>query len=203
VISTSFKMQEEAEKRAANKVGNIWSATVAMLRPRLLRYLGLLSITGPATKERITTETFFLVAYLRRRKKLSQSLRKQILADHTEFIPTKHYAVITYNDKHEEISCEYVPLEKVPQKLHYIRDMYHATAVHDMLCDGVIEALDVFADGLYEQTGTAIIKRLMDYTTGRTNYAVDPEAGEEIASAMFGDEKPESGSDKEEPEEVA
>lgn len=174
----SLKLLEEMEKRAYNKVTNLWSATVALIRQRHLRWLSLLVTNADdSTKNRIARESFELTSFLMRRKKLSESIREQIRAVYTDFDPETHYATITNNGMKRVTTP--IDITKVPKSLVYARHMWHITIVHDRMVDRWIESMELFADGLFELTGAALIQKMQEYT-GRSNYAIDESIAESI-----------------------
>lgn len=184
----SLRLVDEMKSRAYNEVGNMFSGTVALIRPRLIRWLGLLvSNVDNKTRSIIAKECFQLTSYLMRRKKLAVAVREQIRAVYTDFDPEQHYAKIMFNRKGEEKSRTPIPIENVPKPLVYARHMWHITTVHDRLVDRWMESLELFADGLFEMTGTALIQKMQDFS-GKTNFAIDPRVADEISSEIFAEE---------------
>lgn len=182
----SLRLQEEMEQRAANKLGNMWNATVALIRPRLLRWLSLLVTNADQkTRARVAQESFQMTSFLMRRQKLAKAVREQIRAVYTNFDPELHYARVVINGKGEERSRTPVPIQQVPAELQYARHMWHITIVHDRMVERWLESLELYADGLFELTGTAIIQKMLDYSRPG-NFAVDPMAAEEISTELWG-----------------
>ena len=198
-VSPTQRQQDEADLRAVERVDNIWQSTVALMRPRLIRWLSILADNADeATKTLIALEATKMVSFLMRRKKLSGTLRKQILYTYPKFNPDIHYSLERKpkvpvepvkkskkeeNDNGEESEAKLLEREeneRTDNDVYHARHMYHISVIHDELVDGWVESLELFADGLYTLTGTAIIKKMLDYSKGRTSFAVDSQYAGEI-----------------------
>lgn len=208
-VSPTKRQQDEADLRAVERVDNIWQSTVALMRPRLIRWLSILADNADeATKTLISLEATKMVSFLMRRKKLSGTLRKQILYTYPKFDPDVHYSLErkpkvpvkpTKKSKKEEKKeidnggeseakiLEREENERTDNDVYHARHMYHMSVIHDELVDGWIESLELFADGLYTLTGTAIIQKMLDYSKGRTSFAVDNQYADDISSAVWGE----------------
>lgn len=185
---SSLKLAEEYEARAANKVGNIWAGTVALLREKNTTWLSMLhDNAGEGARQRIAAEATYMAAYLTGRRELSQStLRNELRAIHPDFNPEKHYMKVIRDSKGREKSRTYVTEDKIPAHLVYMRGIWHGTEVHKDVIDGLLKYLELFADALFNLTGSALIKKMTDFSD-RMNYIVDPSAAMNIASAVWGE----------------
>jgi len=186
----SLRLQEEMERRAASTLGNQWNATVALLRKRLLRWLGILEKNlSDKDKTKIARECFEMVSHLMRRRKLADIVQRQVRAIEPDFDPAEHYCMIERDRRGGEKSRRYIPMDSVPDDLYYVRHVWHICEVQKEHVDRWVESLELFADGLYELTGTAIIQKMLS-REDRVNYAIDPMAAEEISAEVWGNGEP-------------
>lgn len=179
-------MLREAEERAENRMGNIMDGTVAMIREKNTRWLGLLADNcDDKTKSIISSESFQLMSFMIRRKELSASAKIQVRLIYPDFDPEKHFGTIT-KDEHARI-IQFTPakLEKsLTKDLFFAASVWRTAIRHEEFVQGIIRSLELFADGLWILTGTALIQRLTDYT-GKTNYAIDRAMADEIVAELF------------------
>lgn len=182
----SFRVLKEAEERAESRMSNIMDATIALVRPRMVRWLGLLAVnTDDKTKNIITSESFSLMSYLIRRKELSATVRAEVRMVYPEFDPAEHFGIVTRDEEGRITS--FVPAElKAPlsKDLLYAANVWKTSIRHGEFIDGVIKSVELFADGLWELTGTALVKKMTDFS-GRTTYAIDRATADDIAAEMF------------------
>lgn len=185
----SFRVLKEAEERAESRMSNIMDATIALVRPRMVRWLGLLAAnTDEKTRNIIASESYSLMSYLIRKKELGITVQAEVRMVYPEFRPEEHFGSV-FRDEHERITS----FEPAELDTPLTKDMMFAASVwktairHGEFVDGVIKSLELFADGLWELTGTALVKKMTDFS-GKTSYAIDRATADDIASEMFPDE---------------
>jgi len=182
----SFRVLKEAEERAENRMSNIMDATIALVRPRMVRWLGLLAAnTDEKTRNIITSESFSLMSYLIRRIELSATVQAEVRMVYPEFDPDKHFGKVT-RDEHERITG-FVPVvltSEISKDILYAANVWKTSIRHGEFVDGVIKSLELFADGLWELTGTALVRKMTDLS-GKTTYAIDQATADDITAEIF------------------
>ncbi len=196
----SFRVLREAEERAESRMSNIMDATVAMVRPRMLRWLNLLAAnTDEHTRSIIASESFALMSYLIRKKELGITVQAEVRMVYPEFDPEKHFGTVTRDEDGRITSFTPATLEDpLTKDLMFAASVWKTAIRHGEFVEGIIKSIELFADGLWELTGTALIKKMTDFS-GRTNYAIDRATADDIAAEMFPTE--ESSESEEAPEE--
>lgn len=182
----SFRVLKEAEERAESRMSNIMDATIALIRPRMVRWLGLLATnTDEKTRNIITSESFSLMSYLIRRKELGVTVQAEVRMVYPEFQPDEHFGSIT-RDEHGRITSFTPATLKTPltKDLMFAASVWKTSVRHGEFVDGVIKSLELFADGLWELTGTALIRKMTDFS-GKTTYAIDHATADDITAEMF------------------
>lgn len=182
----SFRVLQEAEERAESRVANLMDATIALVRPKMVRWLGLLAAnTDERTRNVITSESYSLMSYLIRKKELGVTVRAEVRMVYPEFKPEEHFGVVT-RDEFKRIK-DFTPAEiKTPltKDLMYAANVWKTSIRHGEFVDGIIKSLELFADGLWELTGTALVRKMTDLS-GRTTYAIDQATADDITAEMF------------------
>ncbi|MBY8998903.1 MAG: hypothetical protein KGD60_14340 [Candidatus Thorarchaeota archaeon] len=185
----SFRVLKEAEERAESRMSNIMDATIALVRPRNVRWLGLLAAnTDEKTRSIIASESYSLMSYLIRKKELGVTVQAEVRMVYPEFKPEKHFGTIT-RDEHGRITS-FTPVEPsnpLTKDLAFAASVWKTAIRHGEFVDGVIKSLELFADGLWELTGTALVKKMTDFS-GKTTYAIDRATADDITAEMFPEE---------------
>jgi hypothetical protein len=179
------KERERIRAEERNRIGNMFLATVALIRARFLRFLGLLVKSDQSTKTQLTLAITEIYAFLIRRQKLNMTVRNSIRSLYPEFDPEKHFAKITYNKDHKETDRTPVPISSLPQDLKYAREAWFILDMHSQLVQGWVDTFDLYADEMYELTGTALIHMMEDFTRGPNNLAIDPATAERLTSELW------------------
>ncbi len=197
----SFRVLKEAEERAESRMANVMDATVAMIRPRMLRWLNLLAANLDNTKMKsvITSDAFRLMSFLIRRREIGINAQVEVRMIFPDFDPEKHLGVIV-KDEYDRI-ISFTPAKiKTPltKDLLYAASVWKTAIRHAEFVEGVIKSVELFADGLWELTGTALVKKMTDFS-GRVNYAIDRATADDITAEMFPETVEESTESEEDP----
>lgn len=185
----SFRVLKEAEERAESRMSNIMDATIALVRPRMVRWLGLLAAnTDRKTRSVIASESYSLMSYLIRKKELGVTVQAEVRMVYPEFKPEEHFGTVT-RDEHGRIT-DFVPAElenPLSKDLMFASSVWKTAIRHGEFVDGIIKSLELFADGLWELTGTALVRKMTDFS-GKTTYAIDQATADDITTEMFPEE---------------
>ncbi len=182
---------EKLEKRAENKLSNMWGATLAFIRPRNVRWLGLLKDLKGDSRKLLVVKLTLVYNFLLSELSQNNNYRNNILYQYPDFKPKEHYAEIIRGKDGKEKKRIMVRKSAVPDNLNYVRHMWHVSQrVRDDIL-GEIEAIEVFADELFNLTGTALIHQMQDFTDGADLHAIDPAISDALATEAW--ESPDYG----------
>jgi len=189
----SFRVLKEAEERAESRMSNIMDATVAMIRPKMARWLNLLAAnTDEATRSIVTNESFTLMSYLIRKKELGVTVQAEVRMVYPEFDPEEHFGSVTRDNQGRITSFTPAKLKKpLTKDLMYAASVWKTAIRHGEFVEGLIKSIELFADGLWELTGTALVKKMTDFS-GKVSYAIDRATADDIAAEMFPEEEEET-----------
>ncbi|MFW9844984.1 MAG: hypothetical protein ACFFEV_10445 [Candidatus Thorarchaeota archaeon] len=183
-MSTRDREAIQAEER--NRLGNMWTATLAFMRERNLRWLKLL--TDADEKDWKTKLKLFLlhtVTYLERKLEHNYQVREMLLTNYTNFKPEVHYAKIIRDSEGREKDFQPLPIEDCPPNLLYIRGFWHSLRIHERQCMRWVNTCNTYADSLFNLTGTAIISQMEDYSKGFDLSVYDEQTADALSNASF------------------
>jgi len=175
------KERERIRAEERNRLGNMFVATVALIRNRFVRFLQLLNASDPKMQTQLTLAITELYGFLLRRLRLNQTVRNSLLFRYPAFDPQKYYAKIIFDRQGREIRREQVE-NACPFELMYVRECWHITDVHGQLIQRWFETFEIYADEMFKLTGTAIIHQMEDFSKGAGIMAVDTSTARDIAT---------------------
>lgn len=183
---SSFRALQEAQEYASRRMTDMMDSTIALIRPKNVRWINLLAAnTEQETKTLIASGSFAIMAQLIKSQELSARAKISVRMVYPEFDPEIHFGTIT-RDELGRVTT-FVPV-KYDASLHkdivHARDIWEICIRHKELVDGYVRSLEIFADGLWELTGTALVKKITDFS-GRVNYAIDRAVVGDIATELF------------------
>jgi len=189
----SFRVLKEAEERAESRMSNIMDATVAMIRPKMARWLNLLAAnTDETTRSIVARESFTLMSYLIRKKELGVTVQAEVRMVYPDFDPQEHFGTITRDKQGRITSFTPAKMEKpLTKDLMYAASVWKTAIRHGEFVDGLIKSIELFADGLWELTGTALVKKMTDFS-GKVSYAVDRATADDIVAEVYSEEEEET-----------
>lgn len=186
----SYRQQEEADRQAENRMINLLEASLAMMRPKDTPWLNLIAANmDEKAKNDITEQIFLVVEQLKRKRERCNLTMVSMRMIYPEFDPDKHYGEVV-RDERDRIT-DFKPAKKditLSKDIIHARDSWDVCVRYNELVSGIIRSLEIFADGLWELTGTALVQSIVDYGGGRRNYAIDKGVAADIAAEMFPDE---------------
>lgn len=171
---SSFRAWREAQEYAGNQMAEMMDSTIALIRPKNVRWINLLAAnTEQETKNLIASGSFAIMTQLIKKQEQSARAKISVRMIYPMFDPEEHFGTITRDELDRVV--KFVPV-KYDASLHkdivHARDIWEICIRHRELVDGYVRSLEIFADGLWELTGTALVKRMTDFS-GRVNYAID------------------------------
>lgn len=183
---SSFRAMQEAQEYARNQMADMMDSTIALIRPKNVTWLNLLAAnTDQETKNLIAGGSFVLMQLLIKKQELSARAKVSVRMIYPEFDPDLHFGKVTRDEKNRIVSFEPVEYDATLHKdIVHARDIWEACVRHRELVDGYVKSLEIFADGLWELTGTALVRRITDFS-GRVNYAIDRAIVGDIATELF------------------
>ena len=187
----SYKVLKEAEERAESRMSNLMDATIAFIRKKNTTWLGLLAMnTEDWVKSQITKEAFNVISFLIRRKKMGLTAMNEVRMIHPEFNPEEHLGVVTRNEEGMIIGFVPAVLETpLTKDILFAANVWKTALRHGEFVDGIIESIEIYAHGLWELTGTALVRRMTDFS-GRTTYAIDHATADDITAEVWGETQP-------------
>jgi hypothetical protein len=187
----SYRVLKEAEDRAETRMANLMDATIAFIRKKNTTWLGLLATnTEERIKSIITKEAFDVMSFLIRRKNMGLTAMNEVRMIHPDFDPDKHLGVVTRDDDDRITSFEPADLDvPLTKDLLFAASVWKTAIRHGEFVDGIIESIELYADGLWELTGTALVRRMTDFS-GRTTYAIDHATADDITAEVWGETQP-------------
>lgn len=184
---SSFRLEEEKRKEAMNVIGNMFDATVGLLRKRKMRVLNILSPSKINNKEyrKLGTQIVLVFGRLTAEVERCRTLCHMIMTNNTEFNPEEHYGKVRFTDDEEqEFTITPVPKEQCPKDLYHTWykwniEMLWLRQLKEALAEG-----NIWADAVYDLTGQTIIKKMTDFTGDESfNVAVSPEVAAGVSHA--------------------
>ena len=178
--------REQIADEEANKIGNQWLGTIALIRKRKLRVLNILGEMDkkPNYREKLALALLDIYTFLERKANYNNTVREGIVIVYSDFDPQKHYAKVRRDNDGTEISRTIIKKKTVPRDLRRARHMFHQCRIHELEVGKWSDSFDTYLDAMYTLTGTALVTSMRDFSKTYQNFSIDQGFASEAAQAL-------------------